>query len=145
VIVIGGLINFRWLSAEQPDPSPQALPKPIVPQELSEAAPANLAPAVDPNESLKDPLYQAIRDQLNNGRPSLMPVENQKIVQSHIDGDDSITPAEWEAVELILRAARILERDEKLKGRINQAANQKSTAKQLRAQALQILRVAMEP
>ncbi len=144
-IALGVSSHFQWLPAEESDTHTKSDAKQIVPENRSEATPAIVAPAADPNEAMKDPLYKAIRDQLNDHRPSLIPIENQNVAQSHLDRDDSITPAEWKAIELILRSARILERAEKHQGTNQRAENRSSTAKQLRAQAMQILRRSLEP
>lgn len=145
IFAVAGFISVSWLIADQPESHPQTDSKQVSPQMLFEREPAIPTPLADPNEALKDPLYQAIRDELNAGRPNLIAGDNQSGDPIPIDKSNSVSDSEWKAVELILRAARILEREEKLRGTQEGATDHQSTARQLRADALHILRRAISP
>jgi hypothetical protein len=140
IVAIGGWVNFAWLSADQPGTIAKEVPQLPASAEPSQALPSPTPLAPESSNATEDPLYQAIREQLRAGRPSLAPNDHPSIVQSQVAGSNSVTDAEWEAVELMLRAARLLNRPKKQTD-ANQAVTDHTTiVRQLRASALQILR-----
>jgi hypothetical protein len=142
ILSIGGWISVAWLAADEHAFHTPPSPPSAVPADPPRTVPSTPSPATDTstNDASNDPLYQAIREQLKDGRPSLIPNGHQNIVPTHVAGKKSVTDAEWRAAELMLRAARILARKERNADAINQPTDHTATVKQLRASALEILR-----
>jgi len=111
-----------------------------------------VADQAEPNEpsqaAQQDPLYLAIRKQLKAGREPLVPTANQTVIQSPRVASDDLSAAEWQAVEWMLRAARILEREEQRRmtdAPLDQTSIRKSMVKQLRLNAMQMVGSAIGP
>ena len=142
IFAIGKFGNLRLLTAEQPTKDVSSNPP------LEPSLPAEPSISREQGKMQDDPLYQSIREQLKAGRESLNSDEKQTAIAPRDNLTNSLSPAQLQAVELILRAARILEHE---KDRLptsdtnNRSAMYSSTVKQLRLHAIQIINEASKP
>ncbi|MDZ4850310.1 MAG: hypothetical protein SGI77_13580 [Pirellulaceae bacterium] len=142
--VLGGLswgFNRTFLVAEQSSPAPPL--KSVEPINPSSGE-TPLSPIIpkEPDDVRNDPLYQSILEQLKEGRAALLPTDHPSSQNNATESPASPTTAEWHAIELILRAARILEREEIRMAESRKAKpvdERSSIPNQLRSQALKII------
>lgn len=122
-------------------------------EEATTSEPAKVTPPAvgqqDPQAVMRaDPLFHAILQQFKEGRENLSTEGLTSQPKTDAPSSDSITPEQWQAVELILRAARILENEEKRFATGTDASKSRrglQAAIQLRALALQIIQIALKP
>lgn len=140
--------NQVWLAAEQPLSQP--LSQPVLNAELNLSRYLNSECQVevkDPKEEaemLADPLFQAILQQFKEGRQNLAAgnASDETKAPSKPEAVDRLSSTQWQVVELILRAARILESEENRlahQGKTNQRGEHQVIVKQLRANALKLI------
>jgi len=141
---LGWAFNRAVLIAEQPAPNPV-----LKTDAGSTSQPATVLPSGTETQRehaamQSDPLFRAILQHFKEGRENLTttPAEGAIQVGSSAGPADRVSPAQWQAVELILKAARILESEEKRiagAGGTSKPTQLPSVVKQLRAQAEQII------
>ncbi len=146
--VLGWTIQQTLSVTEPPDSNAISSHEEAATPERAKVTP----PAVgqqDPQAAMRaDPLFHAILQQFKEARENVSTEGLTSQPKTDAPSSDSITPEQWQAIELILRAARILENEEMRFAAGADARKSRSglqTIVQLRALALQIIQIALKP